>query len=67
MRVPAAETVFWFCGFWIVLPALAYNGWGGWPADGWLGVALLVLVVYPIAIVGVNLTMNALLREVWRR
>jgi hypothetical protein len=37
-----AETAFWLAAFWIVLPALAYNGWGGWPADGWPGVALLL-------------------------
>jgi hypothetical protein len=64
VRAPAPSTVCWFAGFWVVLPALAWNGWGGSPG-GWPGLGLLALA-YLVAYVGVNAALTLFMREVWR-
>ena len=52
------EGLFWFVVFWVALPALAYQGWGGWPMAGWPGVVLL-LVLYAVGVVVVRAVVGA--------
>lgn len=43
---PRGEGRLWFIFFWIVMPTLAYNRWGGW-----LGIVLYLLL---LAVLGVS-------------